>query len=125
MLSYSCYYSCYSCNTNLLFEIERIKNKETGEYLTGEQFFDLIGLLKEDYKKENYLYEIIKLSIDGNAWYDSGINTGLYELSSPPEGEPYILSAIDNNKRDWIDELTDDEIEDINEMIIDQCGNYD
>jgi hypothetical protein len=118
----------YSGEVNFQFEIERIKNKETREYLTGEQFFLLLQLLRKegcDYKKGYFQYSIIKLEIHGTAWYDPGINTGSYELSSPPEGEQNIISAVDNDKRDWKDDLTDDEIEEINELIIANCSDYD
>jgi hypothetical protein len=100
----------YSGKVNFEFEIERYKNKVSGELVTdittdNEYLFD---------------YELILLQVEGSSFFASGKYFGKPENCYPDEGDTEITSVTGPDQLDWEDKLTASERERIIQMISDQ-----
>ncbi len=97
----------YSGETELDFEIERYKDKQTGKYIAY--------LLEEN--EERYEYTTITLKVEGRAYFQPGRTWGLPENCYPDEGEVEIKQAIGPDGQDWQSQLTHAEHDALIEMI--------
>ncbi len=104
----------YSGNASFSFEIERYKHNITGELITPDAQYELEGQHCSDSK---YTYTNIELQVKGNAYYDCGKTYGEPSDCYPAEGEININSVIGPDKNDWLDFLTDDEVNRIKDLI--------
>ncbi len=98
----------YSGTTNFEFEIERYKDKDTGELRTYEQCSG------DDFEDE---YTIIALMVEGSSYFQQGKCFGPPENCYPDEGEIEIISIMGPDGKDWEDKLTEDERESILQQI--------
>lgn len=100
--------SGYSGSTSFEFEIERYKDKKTGQYIAY-----VLGEVDE----ERYEYTTIKLDVEGRSYFQPGKLSGLPEDCYPDEGETEIESVIGPDGKDWTDQLTHAEHDSLLEMI--------
>lgn len=100
----------YSGSSSFQFEIERYKNKSTGEVLSP----DSIQEISDDYE-----YSTILLDVSGSTYFEPGRMFGPPEKCYEDEEFTEIISAIGPDNKDWIDLLSSTEIDSIKEMIID------
>lgn len=101
----------YSGSTNFTFEIERYRDKETGDYL----LLDAVPASSDD--NFEFEYETISLEISGNSYYSPGKYHALPEDCYPDEGDTEIESVIGPDGKDWYNLLTDQERSHIIDMI--------
>jgi hypothetical protein len=101
----------YSGNADFEFEIERFKDRETGELLREDQL-----IYPDD---DNFEFETvyITLNVRGNAYYQPGIYYGPPENCYPDEGDCELSSVEDEDGNDWEDRLTKSELDSIMEKI--------
>ena len=90
----------YSGSTKLDFEIERFKDKESGELLIDD---------KSDQEEFECEYQLITLKVEGSSYFQPGKYTGPWEDSYPDEGDTEITSVIGPDNKDWTDKLTSEE----------------
>lgn len=109
--------SGYSGNTSFDFEIERYKDKESGEMFAP----DLVPN-EDDFE---YEYQLISLKVEGNAYYAPGKTYGPPENCYPDEGETEIQKVTGPDGQDWEDQLTKREVESILETIQENVSSYD
>ena len=93
----------YSGETSFDFEIERWKNKESGE-------LHILSPIK--YKEDDFEFEceVISLAVEGRAYFQSGKFSGPAEDCYPDAGEAEIIVAIGPDNKDWTDKLTQEEV---------------
>lgn len=94
-----------TCNTH----IERYLDK-SGKYIA----FDTLPANIDD-----YTYCLISIKVEGNYSYVPARINCRIDDSYPAESESEIISAVDENGKDWVNELTNDEVEDIIQLLID------
>jgi hypothetical protein len=97
----------YSGTTEFDFEIERYKDKQTGNYIAY--------LLEED--EERYEYTTLTLKVEGRSYFQPGKLYGPPENCYPDEGEVEITAVIGPDGKDWEGQLTHSEHDYIEEMI--------
>ena len=97
----------YSGNAEFDYEIERMKNKESGEFVMIDSVQD------ED---PAYEYVCLNLKVTGNSYFVQGKTSGLPENCYPDEGSTEITEVLLNGK-DVEDMLTGKEKEAIIEKI--------
>ena len=95
----------YSGSTTFTFDIERYRDKETGEYFLEKD------LPPEDDEGFEFVYTTITLTVNGSAYP----NTGPYE-----EGVE-IDSIVDDDGNDWEYKITESERSCILEDIQENC----
>lgn len=96
----------YSGETSFDFEIERWKNKESGELLVFTHPNRATIFLDDNFEFE---LETISLAVEGRAYFQPGKFSGPYEDSYPDSSEAEITVAIGPDGKDWADKLTQDE----------------
>lgn len=114
--------SGYSGEASFVFEIERYKNKQTGDILSvdaaeteakghpfGDEWFEM-----------NYEYQVINLDIEGSSYFQPGRLHGHPDNCYPDEGETEITSVVGPDGQDWESKLTESERDSVIEMIQDQ-----
>lgn len=106
----------YSGTASFEFEIERYKDKESGELVTH----DKVPVSDDDFEFE---YQTITLQVEGNSYFTPGKYHGLPENCYPDEGETEIESVIGPDGKDWESRLTDEERESILNMIAEEAQN--
>lgn len=102
----------YSGTTSFHFEVERYRDKDSGQLITSDQFMEDNGL--------EYEYLLINLMIEGQSYYSPGRTYGPPEDCYPPESDTEIISVVDEDGKDWEDNLTDSEREFILQEIEDR-----
>lgn len=103
----------FSSSVTFDFDVERVYNKQLGELLpTTTLISDL---------DENLEYISVSLTVTGSAWHEPGFYSGAPEDCYPDEGDAEIISVVDSDGFDWINLLTDDEIDRINDLIFEKC----
>lgn len=107
----------YSGNASFDFEIERYKDKESGELIA----LDLVPN-EDDFE---YEYQTITLKVEGRAYYAPGRTYGPPENCYPDEGETEIEKVLGPDGQDWEDKLTKSEMESILEEIQETVSSYD
>jgi len=117
--------SKYSGSTSFDFEIERCRNKQTGQFLTEDEAYKeaLESPFGEEWFDLNYEYQLIKLEVEGSSYFAPGRYYGPPENCYPDEGDTEITSVIGPNKEDWESRLTEDEREDILNKIQDDVSS--
>jgi hypothetical protein len=98
----------YHGTTTFDFEIERYKDKISGELLAFDK------LTREE---DEYEYQTITLNVEGSSYFQPGKFYGPPENCYPDEGEIEILSVMGPDNKDWEDKLTDKEVEQIEQEI--------
>lgn len=98
----------YSGTASFDFEIERYKDKKTGQYIAY-----VLGEVDE----ERYEYTTLKLQVEGSSYFQPGKLYGPPENCYPDEGDTEIEAAIGPDGKDWTDQLTHSEHDSIVEMI--------
>lgn len=94
--------SRYSGNSSFEFEIERYKDKDTGELLTYDK-------IEDDSEEFEYEYTTFSLQVEGRSYFEPGKFSGHPENCYPDEGDTEILSVTGEDGKDWEDQLTDEE----------------
>ncbi len=110
----------YSGNTTFEFEIERWKNKTTGELLTSDQTDQLFKdnpLLTDELFEVTYEYLPIYLEVEGRSYYQPGRTWGPPESCYPDEGDTELISITDEDGNDWEDKLTVKERDSVMDLI--------
>jgi hypothetical protein len=102
--------SGYSGTASFEFEIERYKDKESGELLSHDK-------VKPDDDGFEYEYQTIALQVEGRSYFAPGRTYGPPENCYPDEGDTEIESVIGPDGKDWESKLTDEERESIMTMI--------
>ena len=105
----------WSGKVNIDYDIERYKNKETGELILEK---DLPDDCNEDFK---YELVTIPLFIRGSSSFTPGKFYGPPENSYPDEGDTEISSIEDYNGNDWESHLTNYELNDIINKITEEA----
>ena len=100
-----------TCNTH----IERYLDK-SGKYIA----FDTLPANIED-----YTYCLIPIKVEGNYSYIPARVNCRVDDSHTDESDCEIVSAIDSNGKDWVNDLTDDEMESVIQLIIDNSEEDD
>lgn len=109
----------YSGSTDFEYNIERYYDLKY--YLSTNQ---KIFLLEKDLDSEiEYEIETINLYISGSGHFYPGNYSGLPENCYPDDCEVEILSVQDENNTDYYDFLTEDEIENIHDLILKNIEN--
>lgn len=113
--------SGYSGNASFDFEIERYKNKLTGEFLTGDKAEAEVKdhPFGDEWFEMNYEYQVISLSIEGSSYFQPGRLHGHPDNCYPDEGDTEITSVIGPDGLDWESNLTESEKDSVIEMIQD------
>lgn len=101
--------------TKCEFTIERYKDK-SGKLIAFTTLPDDI---------DNYEYKTFKLSVEGNYSYVPARINCRVDDSHPDESDCEIVSAIDQFGKDWVNDLTDDEMESVIELIVDNSEEDD
>lgn len=99
----------YSGTASFDFEIERFKNKKTGE-LTA---YVLPG------NEDDYEYQLLTLNVEGRSYFQEGRLSGPPENCYPDEGDTEIMAAVGPDGKDWTAKLTHSEMFTIQDMIED------
>lgn len=111
-----------SGRTEFKYEIERYKDIITGNFLDKNQ----VDKLSNNVGLE---YTIISLTVDGRYSYQPGVFSAPPEKCYEDEAETEILSVLDEDNKDWLDDLTQSEEDTIKslieESVSDQDGDYD
>jgi len=111
----------YSGSTSFEFEIERYKDRESGELLPHSK-------VPVDDDGFEFDYQTITLHVEGRSYFTAGRFYGPPENCYPDEGETEIESVTGPDNKSWEDQLTDEEresiISQIEERIQDQDGDY-
>lgn len=110
--------SGYSGNASFDFEIERYKDKESGELL----LLDLVPDQEDDFE---YEYQVLTLKVEGRAYYSPGRTSGPPEDCYPDEGDTEIEKVTGPDGQDWQDQLTDREVDMILGQIQEAVSSYD
>jgi hypothetical protein len=105
--------SGYSGTASFEFEIERYKDKESGELLTHEK-------VNPDDDGFEFEYQTFTLQVEGRSYFAPGRCYGPPENCYPDEGETEIESVLGPDGKDWEDKLTSEERESILTMIDEQ-----
>lgn len=105
----------YSGSTSFTYEIERYKDKESGEFLLEKD------LPPEDDDGFEFEYTLIILTINGSSYFKPGSPYCLPENSYPDEEDTVIESITDDNGNDWEYKITETERSYILEIIQEQC----
>ncbi len=108
--------SGYSGTASFEFEIERYKDKESGELVTH----DKVPVSDDDFEFE---YQTITLQVEGSSYFTPGKYHGLPENCYPDEGDTEIESVIGPDGKDWESRLTNEEREAILNMIAEEAQN--
>jgi len=98
----------YSGNASFDFEIERYKDKKTGQYIAY-----VLGEVDE----ERYGYTTVTLHVSSRSYFQPGRLSGPPEDCYPDEGETEVESIIGPDGKDWTAQLTHSEYFAIQEMI--------
>lgn len=98
----------YSGTASFDFEIERYKDKKTGQYIAY-----VLGEVDE----ERYEYTTLTLHVEGRSYFQPGKLYGPPENCYPDEGETEIEAAVGPDGKDWTDQLTHSEHDSLLEMI--------
>ena len=102
--------SGYSGSTSFEFEIERYKDKESGDLLTHDK-------VNPDDDGFEFEYVVIPLRVEGSSYFTPGKFSDLPENCYPDEGETEIESIVGPDGKDWEDKLTSDERDALLKMI--------
>ena len=105
----------YSGSTSFTYEIERYKDKESGEFILEK---DLPPDDDEDFEFE---YTLILLTIKGSSYYNPGLFSCPPEKSYPDEEDTEIESITDSYGNDWEYKITESERSYILENIQQNC----
>jgi hypothetical protein len=97
------------------YEIERYKDKESGELYTETQVEEIGGDIDSKYEGVT-----INLSIEGSAHYTPGYTSGLPENCYDSDSDSEIESVTGPGKEDWYNKLSSKELEDITDKLIEQ-----
>lgn len=95
----------YSGHTTFNFEIERYKNKKTGEYYHGSK--------DPDNSDDNFELQTINLEVSGSSYFAPGRYSGAPEDCYPDESDTEIHSVIGPDGKDWYDHLSTSEVDEI------------
>ncbi len=106
--------SSYSGSASFTFEVERYKNRDTGELVVAD-------LVPESADELEYEYQLIKLKVEGTSYFQSGRYYGPPENCYPDEGDTEITSVIGPNKENWSQKLSSEEEDKIIDMITEQA----
>jgi len=98
----------YSGTASFDFEIERYKDKKTGQYIAY-----VLGEVDE----ERYEYTTLTLHVEGRSYFQPGKLYGPPENCYPDEVETEIEAAVGPDGKDWTDQLTHSEHDSLLEMI--------
>lgn len=109
-------HSKYSGSTSFDFELERLKSKLTGELFKYDSSIE---------DNDDYEHHVVMLRITGNSYYVPAYRSGLPEDSYPAEGDTEITSINGPDGKDWSDQLSNSENNDILEMIEAKCADED
>jgi len=105
----------YRGSATFKFEVERYKDLDGKMYTESE-----IEKLDGDLNIEGV---IIKLTVSGSASFSPGYTYGLPENCYDSESESEINSVVDSNGIDWISHLTDNEIDQMEEVLCQEVEN--
>jgi hypothetical protein len=111
----------YSGSTEFDFDIERYKNKTTGELHSIDsidQDMKNTGL-GDDWLELCYEYQVITLTVEGRSYFQEGRTYGAPENCYPDEGETEITAVIGPDGKDWQNRLSASEVDSITDMIAD------
>lgn len=106
----------YSGNTTFDFDIERYKDRDSGNLVVPQPS----NGWGDDFEHE---YTTITLVVEGHSSFTAGKYFGPPENSYPDEGEISILSVIGPDGKDWEDKLTAEERESILNIIDENVMN--
>lgn len=109
----------YSGNTTFDFEIERYRDKETGNYYLVS---DVPDRSDDNFEFE---YETITLEVSGSSYFVPGKISGPPEDCYPDEGDTEIESVIGPDGKDWYDRLSSSEINSIMSALAENVENSD
>jgi|GEM_PF-6117516 len=100
----------YSGDAEFQFEIERYKDRETGELFSEK---DLPNL------EDDFEYDLVSVTlvVEGNSYFNPARYSRYWEDSAPADGDTEIESVVDANGNDWYGKLTGDELDSILERI--------
>jgi hypothetical protein len=107
--------SRYSGSVSFSYEIERYKDKESGEFILEND------LPPDDDEGFEFEYTLILLTIKGSSYYDPGSFSGPPENSYPEEEDTEIESITDSDGNDWEYRITESERSYILEDIQQNC----
>jgi hypothetical protein len=105
----------YSGSTSFDFEIERWKDRDSGDLLSFEEVPDV----DDDFE---YEYQVISLKIEGNSYFIPGRFYGPPDSCYPDEGETEMTKCLGPDGQDWTDLLTKEEYQDIIDEIETHCS---
>jgi len=110
----------YSGDAEFEFEIERYKDRETGEFFAEENLPNL---------EDDFEYDIVSITlvVEGNSYYYPAKYGKYPEDSEPADGDTEIESVLDAEGNDWYNKLTKNERDFILERIAEtaQDSSYD
>lgn len=101
----------YNGKAKFKFDIERMLDAESGRILDMNSEEDMSD-------EQRYHYKVISLDVSGRAYRCEARLYGDPSVCYPEEGDCEILSAIDGDGKDWIDDLTDYEEDCIRDKIV-------
>ncbi|CAB4196747.1 hypothetical protein UFOVP1290_267 [uncultured Caudovirales phage] len=112
----------YSGSTSVSFEIERYRDNETGDlYMVDD---NLPGTDEDGSVPEKYELCTFSLDIEGTAHSYPAKTHGDPEFCYPADSDCEITKVSGPEHRDWEAELSSNEIDHINDMLIDNIVNY-
>lgn len=106
-------------HTSFGFEVERMHNLHTDEYLTIDDY-DKSHPNEDD--NPDWEYVNVELNVSGSAYYTSSYTTGDPADCYPDDSGMEIEHIMFNNV-DWTDNITKAELECIKDEIVDNCRN--
>lgn len=115
----------YSGTANFTYEIERYKNILTNSFHTEDEMYEATCHLdnQDTVMENNYKYECLELSIEGDSYFKGGRYCSLSGNNYPDEGETNINSVTGSDGKDWSNLLTTCEEDRIREMIEEGAHN--
>jgi len=108
----------YSGDAEFEFEIERYKDRETGDLFKEEDLSNL---------DDDFEYDLVNvtLTVEGNSYYHPGVSGKYPEDCEPDDGGTEIESVVDTLGNDWYNKLTRNERESIKERIAEMAKDFD
>lgn len=108
--------SGYSGSASFEYEIERYKDKMSGELVTHDK-------VSPDDDEFEFEYQTITLQVEGRSYFTPGKYYGPPENCYPDEGDTEIESVVGPDGKDWESKLTNEERESILTMINEEVQN--
>lgn len=108
----------YGGHASFTFNVERILDKNTGQYF----FCDDKSIDTED---DKYAYVIVCLEVKGKAYYVAGKTHGPPEYCFPDESDCEVEIILGPDGYDWTKNMSEIEMKTIRDMMCIECAEDD